>query len=91
MVTNGYADFLSLFDYFIDSKISIKVWDVVAGTGHFIRRESLLGAVMVFPWLRHLPLISKQFNRSKSVGPLKMRKLQDDMVAIKQVTFSNKM
>ena len=62
-----------------------RVSDVILGTGKFIRRESMLGALMVYPWLRHLPIFSKQFSHSKNVGPLKMRQLQDDMVAMKKV------
>ena len=64
-----------------------RVSDVILGTGKFIRRESMLGALMVYPWLRHLPIFNKQFSHSKNVGPLKMRQLQDDMVAIKKVSF----
>ena len=62
-----------------------RVSDVILGTGKFIRRESMLGALMVYPWLRHLPIFNKQFSHSKNVGPLKMRQLQDDMVAMKKV------
>ena len=45
----------------------------------------MMGALMIYPWLRHLPMFSSQFSKSKSVGPLKMRQLQDDMVALKKV------
>ena len=62
-----------------------RVSDVILGTGTFIRRESMLGPLMIYPWLRHLPLFSSQFSKSKTVGPLKMRQLQDDMVATKKV------
>ena len=45
---------------------------------------------MIYPWLRHLPLFSSQFLKSKSVGPMKMRQLQDDVVAEKQVQCQRK-
>lgn len=70
-----------------------QVSDVLVGAGQFIRRESMMGALMIYPWLRHLPLINSNFTYSKSIGPMRMRQLQDDMVAIKQVrrrhTFQN--
>ncbi len=37
------------------------VAEVVAGTGDFIRNESLSGPLMMLPWLRHLPLIKDRF------------------------------
>lgn len=58
--------------------------EIIVGTGKFIRRESMMGALMIYPWLRHLPMFNSQFSKSKSVGPMKMRQLQDDVVAEKQ-------
>ena len=40
---------------------------------------------MIYPWLRHLPHFYSEFEKSKFVGPMKMRQLQDDVVAEKQV------
>ncbi len=49
------------------------------GTDDFIRNESLSGALMMFPWMRHLPVFSTKFKASKQ-SPLKMRQLQNDIV-----------
>lgn len=65
----------------------LQVSEIIVGTGKFIRRESMMGALMIYPWLRHLPMFNSQFSKSKSVGPMKMRQLQDDVVAEKQVIF----
>ena len=51
------------------------VEEIVSGSGEFIRNESLSGAIMMLPWLRHLPFVRDKFLASKR-APLKMRKMQ---------------
>ena len=51
------------------------VEEIVSGSGEFIRNESLSGAIMMLPWLRHLPFVRDRFLASKK-APLKMRKMQ---------------
>nr|AKH03500.1 cytochrome P450 3033B1 [Paracyclopina nana] len=77
----------SLWSILTGEKIALgdkRVSEIIVGTGKFIRRESMMGAIMIYPWLRHLPFFNSQFSHSKNVGPLKMRQMQDEMVAMKQ-------
>ena len=52
-----------------------QIKEIVTSTSEFILKESLVGPLMVFPWLRHLPFIASKFKASKQ-HPLKMRRLQ---------------
>ena len=56
------------------------VQEIVDGTDNFIKNESLSGPIMMMPWLRHVPGIKEKFQESRR-APLKMRQLQDRMVA----------
>ena len=55
--------------------ITKQIKEIVTSTSEFILKESLVGPLMVFPWLRHLPFIASKFKASKQ-HPLKMRRLQ---------------
>jgi hypothetical protein len=68
----------SLWTILAGSKIEHgdKMVEVInSGTATFIRNESLSGAIMMLPWLRHLPFIRDKFTESKK-APLSMRLMQ---------------
>ena len=65
-----------LSDYFLKLELHFRVKEIVAGADAFIKNESIVGPLMVFPWLRHLPFIAARFRASKVQGPIKMRQLQ---------------
>lgn len=56
------------------------VHEIVEGTEEFIKNESLSGPLMMLPWLLKVPVIKGKFLESKA-APLKMRKMQDSVVA----------